>query len=202
MRPILALLLSVTVAAGCTNNRAGNDPAQEPLADLGAFKLGHNVVVTSKMKKGPVSREATEEEWKTALSSAIANRFSQYQGDEFYHTAISVEHYTLAPPGVPFVFTPKSVLIINFTVWDDAAGKKLNEEVKQLTILETTSGESALAGSGLSRSKEEQIAGLSRNAVRQMEKWMVEQRAEKGWFGTAPSPETLDIEAVATQALE
>jgi hypothetical protein len=192
MRFMIALFTSVALLAGC----ATQETVETPLVDLGTFKLGHNVVVASKMKKGPVSRDATEDEWKEAISQAVANRFSQYQGDQFYHMAISVEGYMLAPPGVPLVYKPKSALIINVTVWDDAAGKKLNDEVKQLTVLENTTGDSFVVGSGAARTKEEQIAGLSRNAVRQIEKWLVEERAANGWFG-AVAPVAADVPVAA-----
>lgn len=184
MRYFPAILVSLTLLAGCASQEA----VEAPLVDLGAFKLGHNVVVASKMKKGPVSRDASEEEWKAALTSAIANRFSQYEGDQFYHLAVSVEGFMLAPPGVPLVYKPKSALIVNVTVWDDAKGRKLNEKVKQFTVFEDTSGESFLVGSGTVRSKEEQMDGLASNAVRQIEAWLVEQRGENGWFTRAEAP--------------
>ena len=88
----------------------------------------------------------------------------------------------LAPSGVPVIYNPKSALIINVTIWDDAAAKKLNPEVKQFTVFETTTGDTFLLGSGRSRTKEEQLQGLSRNAVRQIENWMVEMRRTEGWF--------------------
>ncbi len=180
---IFSLLSALVLLIGCT-------PAtpDEPLESLGAFKLGHNIVVASKMQKGPISREATEEEWKNALTTAVAERFGRYEGDQLYHFGMSVEGYMLAPPGVPLIYSPKSALIINLTVWDDAAGVKLNEKVKTFTVLETTSGETFLVGSGHKRTKQEQMQGLSRNAVGQIEDWLVEQQKAKGWF--APKPET------------
>lgn len=181
MRKLAALMLGLVLLAGCASK-----PAEVPLPDLGSFKLGHNVVVASKMQKGPVSREASAEEWKSALTTAMADRFGQHQGEKFYHFGISVEGYMLAPPGVPLVYKPRSALIINVTVWDDAAGRKLNEKVKQLTVFETTSGDSFLAGSGAVRTKEEQMAGLAANAVLQIEKWLLEEQRENGWFTRAP----------------
>ena len=175
---LLAMLLGLAVLAGC----AETNPEADPLADLGAYRLGYNVVVADKAKKGPISREATPEEWEGVLKSAVARRFGQYNGNQLYHFGISVEGFMLAPPGVPIVFTPKSALIINVTVWDDAANAKLNPEVKQFTIFETTTGDSALVGSGNKRTREEQMQGLAKNAVAAIEDWMVEMKAEKGWF--------------------
>ena len=135
---IFALLTGMALLAACT-------PAtpDEPLEDLGMFKLGHNVVVASKAQKGPLSRDATSAEWEAALKTAVAERFSKYQGDQLYHLGISVEGYMLAAPGVPVVYSPKSALIINVTVWDDAAGAKLNKKVEQFTVLPV--GQRALA---------------------------------------------------------
>ena len=86
---------------------------EDPLADLGAFRLGHNVVVASKARTGPISRAATTQEWEAVMKNAIANRFGRYQGDQLYHLGISVEGFMLAPPGLPLVYTPKSALIVN-----------------------------------------------------------------------------------------
>lgn len=183
---LIALLTTLGFLTACVNT----DAATTPLSDLGAFRLGHNVVVASKAQKGPVSRDATPEEWVSVMKSAVANRFGQYQGSQLYHFGISVEGYMLAPPGVPLIYKPKSALIINVTVWDDAANKKLNEKVHQMTIFEDTTGESFLVGSGNQRTKEQQMAGLAENAVLQIEKWMVEQRKENSWFEPRPGAAT------------
>lgn len=186
---LLALLAGLSLLTACTA-----PTPDDPLVDLGAFQLGHNIVVAPKMQKGPISRDATQEEWVEVLTGAVADRFGRYDGDQLYHFGMSVEGFMLAPPGVPVIYNPKSVLIINLTVWDDAAGKKLNDEPKQFTVFETPSGGSVLVGSGYERSKEEQMQGLARNAVAQIEDWLVEMRTEEGWFeprvdaaGAAPS---------------
>lgn len=175
-------LIAVLFVAACTNandlNRAG--------VSLGDFALGHNVVVAPKMVKGPTSRDATEDEWKAALTAAVDERFGRYEetGSKLYHIAVSVEGYILAAPGIPLVLSPKSVLIFNVTIWDDAARKKLNDKPHQITVLETASGETLL-GSGLTQTKEEQLQNLSRNAAKEIQNWMRIQIDEKGWFGGA-----------------
>lgn len=185
MTRILSMLSLLVIVAGCTAATP-----EEPLEALGEFKLGTNYVFAGKMRKGPISRKATEEEWVSALESAVDERFSLYDGAQLYHLGVSVEGYMLAPPGLPIIYSPKSALIINVTAWDDAAGKKLNEEVKQFTVFETTTGATFLAGSGNNRSKEEQLAGLSRNAVGQIEDWLVQQQEENGWFDKRPGTES------------
>ncbi|WP_406648040.1 hypothetical protein QEZ52_03565 [Aliisedimentitalea scapharcae] len=182
---IFAALVATMLVVGCTPTTP-----DEPLADLGAFRLGHNIVIADNLQKVPGSRDASKKEWTDALTRAVEERFGQYQGDQLYHFGISIEGYNLATGGVPLVFTPKSVLAVNVTIWDDAAGAKLNSEVEQFTIFETTSAESAVVGSGYTRSKEEQVLGLARNAVGQIEDWMIAQRKAEGWFDSRPGAAT------------
>lgn len=183
MTRIFALLTALLLIAGCETPSIED----EPQVELGDFKLGHNIAVASKAVKGPVSRDATEEEWQNALTSAIDTRFARYQGDAMYHFGISVEGYLLAPPGVPVVYSPKSALIILVTVWDDELGRKLNDEPKSFTIFETTTTDSFLIGSGHSRSKEEQLDGLSYNAARAIETWLADMHEQHGWFTDTPT---------------
>ena len=187
---IFAFLASIFMLAACT-------PAtpNEPLEDLGAFSLGHNIVIASKMQEVPGSRDATQEEWTEVLTSEVDARFARYEGDQLYHFGISIEGFFLAPPGVPLVLSPKSVLAIRVTVWDDAAGEKLNSEAKTFTVFETTTADSFLVGSGHTRSKEEQLRGLARNAVGQIEEWMLEQHQANGWFDVPP--QTVEVDPAA-----
>ena len=181
---VLTLLAGMAVLAACAPVTM---IPNEPLEELGDYRLGHNIVIAPKMAKGPVSREATKEEWTTALTSELAERFERYQGEELYHFGISVEGYLLAPPGVPLLYSPKSALILNVTVWDDAAGRKLNDKPYQLTVFETTEPQTLVVGSGHSRTKEEQIEMLSFNAARQIEQWMAWHHKEHGWFTDNPT---------------
>lgn len=178
---LFALLAGLALLTACTA-----PSPEDPLEDLGAFQLGHNIVIASKMQKGPVSRDATADEWVEVLTGAVADRFGRYEGDQLYHFGMSVEGFMLAPPGIPVIYNPKSALIINLTVWDDAAGKKLNDKPKQFTLLETPTGGTMLVGSGYERSKEEQMQGLARNAVAAIEKWLVEMQEDEGWFDPRP----------------
>lgn len=177
MTRILALLTALLLLTACANPNQGKPPA-----DLGEFRLGHNIVVASKMRQGPISRDATAEEWVDVLTSAVDSRFSAFEGDQLYHFGMSVEGFMLAPKGVPLIYNPRSMLIINLTVWDDAAGKKLNEKVKTFQVLEDTTGETAFIGSGRHRTKEDQMRGLAENAMDQIGKWLDEENRENGWF--------------------
>lgn len=167
-------IVSLALAAACTSSADLN----EPPADLGNFRLGHNVVVASKMKQSALSRGATQEEWVDVLTKAVDERFGRYEGERLYHIGISVEGFAIAPPGIPLVVSPKSVLIIRVTLWDDALGRKLNEKAKQFTVFESLSGDT-LVGSGLTQTKEQQMQNLSRNAAKVVQTWMQE---NPEWF--------------------
>lgn len=187
---LFALLGGLMFLAAC--NTGPQDRVPE---SLGEFKLGHNVVVASKMRQGPVSRDATAEEWETTIKSAVQQRFGGFDGDQLYHLGISVEGFMLAPPGVPVLYNPRSMLVINVTVWDDSAGKKLNDEVHQITVLEDSTTQTFFKGSGRERTKQEQMDGLTANALDQLGDWLSEQNKQNDWF--AKKPETVAEESAA-----
>lgn len=174
MRSILPLLFALGWLAGCS---VDGDLA-EPVEPIGAFKLGYNVVVAQGVQKVPPSRDATEQEWETALKNALDTRFGRFNGSQLYHIAVKVDAYALAIPGVPVVLSPKSALRIQVSVWDDAVGEKINAEPQVFTVLERFSSETVV-GSGLTRTREEQIAQLSANAARRIEVWL---RENPDWF--------------------
>ena len=182
MRRLFALL-ALSILAAC----AAEDLSQPP-QDFGEFALGYNIVVAKNAKPIGPSRTATPEEWETALKEAIGARFGRYDGDKLYHIGIGVDGYALAVPGVPLVLSPKSVLAITVDVWDDTAGRKINAEPKQFTVFERLSGETVV-GSGLTQTREQQMANNSANATRRINDWLIENEA---WF----TPE-----AVAARAL-
>lgn len=170
----MTMLALVLALAGC-DPRADLEDAP---ADLGPFKLGHNIVVARNPTIGPLSRTATEAEWKAVFEAAVEERFGRYQGDRLYHLGISVDGYALAVGGVPVVASPKSALIFTVTLWDDALGRKLNEEAMQLTVLEQITGET-LVGSGLTQTKKQQMENLSASAAKAIQNWMLK---HPEWF--------------------
>ena len=174
---VLAFGLALPLLAAC----AQNDLAEPPV-HLGNFALGLNIVVADKVQKVPISREATPAEWQTAMKKAVAARFGRYDGTKLYNIGISVDGYALAPPGIPIVAAPKSILVITANIWDDAAGKKLNPEGKQLTVFESLSGDTVI-GTGYTRTKQQQMDALSFNAVKKVEAWLLE---HPEWFDMAP----------------
>jgi hypothetical protein len=188
------LALAGIVLASC-----GRQDLDEPPVDLGPFKLGLNIVVADNMQKVPISRDATVEEWEAGLKKAVADRFGRYDGDRFYNIGINVDAYALAPPGVPVVAAPKSVVVVTANIWDDATATRLNAEPKQFTIFENLSGETVL-GSGLTKTREEQLAALSYNVAQSLEGWFLQ---NPQWFAAAgaipgPNPNASPDEAAPT----
>lgn len=177
LRNVMAILLGASLLAACQNKDLA-----EPQVPLGNFKLGLNIIVADNMKKVPISRPATVEEWESALTKAVAARFESYDGTKFYNIGIAVDGFALAPPGIPVVAAPKSVLVITANLWDDASGVKLNPEGKQFTIFESFDGGSII-GSGLTRSRQTQIDDLSKNAAKRVQDWILE---NPEWVGLPP----------------
>ncbi|MBY5934474.1 hypothetical protein KUV51_15810 [Tateyamaria omphalii] len=194
MRWVLGLVMMAVLSA-CASNRDLND-APVPLGD---FRLEHNIVVAENAQRGPLSRPATEAELTTAVKSAMSERFGRYNGASRYHFGISVEGYVLAQPGIPLVLAPKSALILNVTVWDDAAGGKLNDEPEQITVLETF-GTAPIIGTGYTMTAEEQLKELSQNAAKAVERFLVRQSKEEGWFTPDPNAVAAPAENVTDEA--
>lgn len=176
---LAALAFGLLLLAACAN-----DDLSAPPVDLGDFVLGHNIVVADNAQKAPISRGATPDEWETVVKKAVVDRFGRYEGDRIYNIGISVDGYALAPPGIPVVAAPKSVLVITANVWDDAKALKLNQEGKMFTIFENFDGQNVI-GSGLTKTREQQMAALAFNAARAVEGWFVENPT---WFGLDTAP--------------
>jgi hypothetical protein len=176
-----AFISALAVVSACQTN-----DLKEPPVPLGDFALGLNIAVADNVQKVPISRDASKEEWQAAIIKAVDDRFGRYEGSKAYNIGISIDAYALAPPGVPLVLSPKSILVVTANIWDDKAAKKLNPEGKQLTIFEHMSAGTAL-GSGLTQTKEQQMETLSYNAAKAVEKWLLD---HPDWFGieTAVKP--------------
>lgn len=178
---ILTLLTGMALLGACAPTLV-NEPPEE----LGAFKLRVNFVYADKAVKGPVSRDATPQEWVAAIEGAVDSRLGRYSGPQEYDLGISLEGYMLAPGGVPVVFSPKSTAIVLATVYD-VQRKEYLAKSYQIQVLEDTTGQSALLGSGHTRSREEQMNGLALKVADRVEEWMAEQHAENGWFNKIQS---------------
>jgi len=189
---------------------SGGGPIDGPLEPMGQFRLGHNIVVADNAQLGPLSREADPDEWKAALTSAISDRFGRYEGERMIHIGASVDAYVLAVPGVPILFSPKSVLILGVNVWDDATQTKLTDQPHQITVLESLSGRTVV-GSGLTQRKDIQMRNLSRNAAASIQRWLLthpewlgaDDAASENVASDTVDPETDGVsDLVANNALE
>ena len=180
MTRIFAAFLVLIGLSGCTLDSIL--PTSAPAAELGNFSLAHNIVIAPNPHKGPGSRDATPEELIEAVEAAIETRLRPYEGDKLYNIGLSIDGYALAEPGVPLVMAPKSALIMHVTLWDDAAGEKLNEEAHQIVVLEDLSA-TTLFGSGFFNTSDQQLSTLARKGAEALEEWLVE---NNHWFGVEP----------------
>lgn len=169
-----AFVIGMSLLAACQNS-----DLQKPPVPLGDFALGLNIAVADNVQKVPISRTVTPEQWETEITKAVGARFGRYNGTKLYNIGVSVDGYALAPPGIPLVLKPKSVLVVTANIWDDAAGKKLNPKGRQFTIFEKLSPETFI-GSGVTQSKQKQMEVLSYNAAKKIEGWLLQ---HPEWFG-------------------
>jgi len=180
---LAVVLVTVSLLGACARNGV-----VEPPVDLGDFKMGLNIVVADNPQKVPISREASKEDLAASMKAAMEKRFSRYTGDKFYNFGVSIDAYALAPPGIPLVFSPKSALVVTAKVWDDAAGKLLNEKGEQFTVFEGVDGKT-LVGSGLTQTPQQQLDRLTFNAARRIELWLTK---HPEWFTRAPAAEAVE----------
>ncbi len=174
IKPILFALVAFVLAACAAPEDVVTYTAPEPMGD---FKLGIVTVFAGNVEKGPFSRDATQEELASTLKAEVERVFRPFPGTKYYNLALSVDVYALALPGIPLIAQPKSALVVTLNVWDDAKGARIYEERKQFTILERITGGSLLLGSGLTLTREEQLAELNKLAVKRIEKWLRENEA-------------------------
>jgi hypothetical protein len=189
----LAPLALIATLVAC----AAGDPLEEELPPMGDFRLAHNIVVADNMQQVPPSRNATPEEWVEILESEIDRRFGGYEGDRLYHIGVAVDGYALAPPGIPIVLSPRSILVLSVNIWDDALGRKLHEESEQIVVFEGTSPETMLVGSGIARSRTEQMQILARNAARRIQLFMLE---NPEWFNISAEEAAAAVSGVEALA--
>lgn len=161
---------------------AEEDLTQKPVP-LGDFRLGHNIAIADNVTLGPFSRELGETEIEISVQNAVAARLRRYDGDGLYHLGIVVGGLVLAQPGIPVIYAPKSVMILDVTIFDNATQKKLNEEPERLYAGEGLKNAVPILGSGYVRSAEEQLENLSISAAKQIEDWLKE---HPEWFEPKP----------------
>ncbi|NOD65269.1 MULTISPECIES: hypothetical protein [unclassified Ruegeria] len=181
MLRILTLITGLALMGACTQTQLYEEPES-----LGEFKLRVNYAFADKAVQGPVSRDATPDEWTAAIQNAVDIRLGRYEGAQEYDIGISLEGYMLAPPGIPVIYNPKSTAIVLVNVYD-VKKKEFLAKGKQFQVLEDTTGGSALKGSGHERTKEEQMSGLALKVADRVEEWLAEEHLEQGWFDKRPN---------------
>lgn len=169
---------------------------KDPPTPMGDFALGLNIVVADTAQTLPISRKATPDEWKEAMTTAMADRFGTYSGTRLFNFGISIDGYELAPPGVPIVASPQSALIVTVSVWDDAKQKQFNPGGKRLAIIEGLSPESII-GSGWTQNRKQQMAKLAYKAALAVQNYLLDNPEIFGLPprprpSSAPTPETVN----------
>jgi hypothetical protein len=177
LRKFIGSLVCLTVLACGT---VEEDLSEAPMP-LGQFRLGHNIAIADNVTKGQFSSEFTDTQIEVAVQNQVAQRLRRYDGDGLYHLGIVVGGIVLAQPGVPIVYAPKPVMILDVTVFDNATQEKLNAEPKRIFAGEGMRNAVPFLGSGNVRSVELQLENLSASAAREIESWL---RENPDWFTT------------------
>ena len=176
-RMILVLTALLILGACATQDTAGARP------ELGDFRMGYNIVQARDVEKGPFSRDASRNELTSALRGAVGQRLGRYDGDGLYHIGIAIGGYVLAQPGLPVIYTPKSALIFEVNIYDNATQARLNDEPKRITAFEGLQNTAPIIGSGIARDKDAQLQNLVTEAARAVENWL---RRNPDWFTPKP----------------
>lgn len=163
---------------------------------LGQFRLGHNIAIADNIKRGPFSRDFEEAQIETAVQNAVAKRLRRYDGDGLYHLGVVVGALVLAQPGVPVVYAPNSVMIVDVTVFDNTTQKKLNAEPERFTVGEGMRNAVPLLGSGYVRDADQQLENLSAALAQSIEAWLSK---NPEWFAPRPGQQRLPYD-ISTQA--
>ena len=195
MRLVIGLLLTLTLF-GCSklNLELPSDP-------FGDFRLGHIAVYGEDITKGPFSREATDDEIKGALYVALQNQLSQYTGAGEYHIVVIVDAYILGKPVIPLVFSPQTALGFRLSVWDAQTMTRFDLTPEKLFFLENANRRT-LFGSGLRQTREEQIVSLTQSVAQQIDTWLREQHATKGWFDPDTEVQKYSLEEIEAAMTE
>ena len=195
MRLVIGLLLTLTLF-GCSQLNL-----ERPSDPFGDFRLGHIAVYGEDITKGPFSREATDDEIKGALYVALQQQLGQYTGNGEYHIVVIVDAYTLGKPGIPLVFSPQTALGFRLSVWDAQTMTRFDLTPEKLLFLENANRRT-LFGSGLRQTREEQIVSLTQSVAQQIDTWLREQHATKGWFDPDTEVQKYSLEEIEAAMTE
>lgn len=188
----LFLLASLALLAACGDK---TPLADQPVEPIGEFRLVHNIVTVNNIQKVQPSRDVPPQEWDDAVTEAVQARLGRYQGSQMYHVGVNILGYSVAVPGVPVLLAPKSVVVVDVTVWDNHKAAKINEKPRRFMVFESASPD-LFIGSGLTKTKDEQVANLAANVALQIEKWL---RENEEWFAKRPDSTDAPAKPAAAQ---
>ena len=143
-----------------------------PVQPIENFKLGHLIVKAENTQRGFFSRNASEEILEHTLKTKLTNLLSNQNGNHFFHLSVVVSGYVLAKPGIPVILSPKSVLIIDVSIFDDETEQKVFSKPKRFSIFESLSS-NTIIGSGLTLTAEEQLDNLTTIATHKISQWLI-----------------------------
>ena len=158
--------LSLSGLAAC----ATPDPLSEAQREMGDFQLLAPIVVTTKIKAIPPSRAAAPSAWEAVMKDELTRRFGRYAGGRDYYVALSIDGFSLAPPGIPIVLTPKSILVVTANLWTADPQEKVRGP-EQLTTFE--GADTLFLGSGLMKDGDAQMRTLARNMAFKVQSWIL-----------------------------
>ena len=167
-------------------------------AELGDFRLGYNIVQANDVQTGPFSRPADGAELSAALSRAIEARLGRYDGDGLYHVGVAIGAFVLAQPGVPLIYTPKSVLMFDINIYDNATRTRLNDAPHRIQVFEGIENIAPVIGSGIARGREEQLANLAAQGALAVERWLQE---NPDWFAPTPGEVRVEIDRASLRRI-
>ncbi len=182
----LRTLTCLLVLGACSGQPLTERP--EPIGD---FRLGYAIANVERPEQGPFSRVLPDATIKAEAEEAVRARLGRYDGDGLYHVGMAVGGYVLAQPGVPILYSPKSVMIVDVTVFDNATRQKLNAEPHRITAFEGLENTVPIVGSGLARNAEAQLENLSEQVAVQLEAWL---RENEEWFVPEPGQERVPFD--------
>ena len=154
------------ILTGC----AAPDPLDRDLPDMGDFQLRLPITVADDALKIPPSRDADPADWKAVMNAELSRRFGAYRGGRDYYIAVNIDGYALAPPGIPIVFTPQSLLVVTANLWTAEPQRKVLGP-EQITTFE--GADTLLIGSGLVKDSDAQMRTLARNMARKIQSWIL-----------------------------
>jgi hypothetical protein len=168
MRVCAIVFLAVLTLTACT--QAAPFAASKAQTQIDDFKLGHVGIVTAHMERGVYSDEIQEEDLKSSLRSAITSRLSEYQGQSGFNIGVNVEAYALVNAAVPSVSSPKSILIMSVSFWDDSSDQKRIVAPVTVIAVDGLYGTSIIRTKPL-KTKEQRVAALSAKAAFEIERY-------------------------------